>query len=233
MEFNVYVPSYQRYDDKVRMYDHLQYCTYVVRKSEEYFYRNAGIDRLWVVDDKKIDNIHKVHQYILDHAPEEVFAIVDDDGKFEWRNIETKEMTCEEASTQLEIIAQLMVDLDIGFGCTDAIPAPYYYDQEFKFKGMCGGCKWFNMRKFKAKVDSECYYNFDLDLELQELLTNRVILKPIFFIDIGGQDTNKGGSNTDKNKEKRISGMNHTKNKWGRYFDYNLKNNKAKIKVER
>ncbi len=35
LTFNVYVPSYQRYGDKVRIYDHLEYCTYVVRKSEE------------------------------------------------------------------------------------------------------------------------------------------------------------------------------------------------------
>lgn len=231
--FNVYVPSYKRYNDKLRMYDHLEYCTYVVRKSEEEAYRKAGIENLWVIEDELIDNIHKVHQYIIDHSPEDVICIVDDDGKMMYRHIDTLDMTKEEASAEIERVAQMMVDLDIGFGCTDSNPRPFYYDAEFKFKGMCGGCKWFNKAVFKAKVDPNCNYNFDLDLELQELLVNRVVLKPVYFIDVGGQDTNAGGSNTDKNQTKRLEGINYTRNKWGKYFDYDFKSNKAKIRVSR
>lgn len=231
--FNVYVPSYNRYDDKVRMYDHLEYCTYVVRASEAELYKAAGIDNLWVVEDKLIDNIHKVHQYIIDESPEDVICIIDDDGKLMYRNIDTRDMTQEEASAELERIGQLIVDLKLGYACTDAVPAPFYYTQEFMFKGMCGGCKWINKEKFKAKVDAKCQYNFDLDLELQELLHNRAILRPIYFVDVGGQDTNKGGSNTDKNMQKRMDGINYTKLKWGKYFDYNFSNNKAKINVKR
>ena len=231
--FNVYVPSYKRYDDKVRMYDHLEYCTYVVRASEAELYRAAGIETLWVVEDELIDNIHKVHQYIIDESPEDVICIIDDDGKLMYRNIDTRDMTQEEASMELERIAQLIVDLKLGYACTDAVPAPFYYTQEFMFKGMCGGCKWINKERFKAKVDAKCQYNFDLDLELQELLHNRAILRPIYFVDVGGQDTNKGGSNTDKNMQKRMDGINYTKLKWGKYFDYNFSNNKAKINVKR
>lgn len=233
MEFNVYVPSYQRYDDKERVYDHLEYCTYVVRKSEAELYRANGIEKLWVVEDEKIDSMHKVFQHIIDESPEEVIAIVDDDGRFIYRNVETRDMTPEEASMELERTAVMLVDLNIGYACTDAVPAPFYYDSEFKFKGMSGGCKWINKKKFVAKMDEESNYNFDLDWELQELLVNRVILKPIYFIDVGGQDTNKGGSNVDKNKAKRMAGIEHMKAKWGKYFGYNLKNNKAKINVSR
>ena len=231
--FGVYVPSYNRYNDKERMYDHLEYCTYVVRQSEAEKYRQAGIEHLWVIEDALIDNIHKVHQYIIDESPEDVICIIDDDGKLMYRHVETYEMTREEASAELERVGQLIMDLDLGYACTDAVPAPFYYTQEFMFKGMCGGCKWVNKAKFKAKVDSKCQYNFDLDLELQELLHNRAILRPIYFIDVGGQDTNPGGSNTDKNSQKRMEGIQYTKLKWGKYFDYNLKNNKAKINVKR
>lgn len=231
--FNVYVPSYARYNDTLRIYDHLEYCTYVVRASEAEFYRQAGIEFLWVVEDELIDNIHKVHQYIIDNSPEEVICIIDDDGKLIYRNIDTSDMTREEATSELERTAQMMVDLRIGYGCTDAVPAPFYYDAEFKFHGMCGGCKWVNKKVFKAKVDANCAYNFDLDLELQELLRNRVIFKPIYFIDIGGQDTNSGGSNVDKNKQKRMAGIMYTKGKWGKYFDYNFDSNKARIRVQR
>ena len=81
LTFNVYVPSYQRYGDKVRIYDHLEYCTYVVRKSEEAKYRAAGIERIWSIEDSLIDSMHKVFQYIIDESPEDVICIVDDDGK--------------------------------------------------------------------------------------------------------------------------------------------------------
>lgn len=231
--FNVYVPSYQRYNDKVRIYDHLEYCTYVVRKSEAEHYRASGIERLWVIEDALIDNMHKVFQYIIDNSPEEIICIVDDDGKFMYRNIETYDMTAEQASMELERFAQLMVDLKIGYGCTDANPAPFYYDQEFKFKGMSGGCKWFNKAILKARIDPNTNYNFDLDMELQELLLNRVIFKPVYFIDVGGMDTNAGGSNTDKNQQKRIAGIQYTKSKWGKHFGYNFENNKARINVNR
>lgn len=233
ISFNVYVPSYKRYDDKLRIYDYLEYCTYVVRKSEEELYRQFGIDNLWVVDDCHIDNIHKVHDYIIKNSPEDVICIIDDDGKMIYRMEDTRDMTKEEASLELERIGQMLSDLKLGFACTEANPAPFYYTGEFAFKGMCGGCKWINKSCFKAKIDDKCMYNFDLDLELQELLTNRIVLKPLYFVDIGGQDTNKGGSNEDKNKEKRMSGIMHTKNKWGRYFDYNFTNNKARINVKR
>lgn len=233
LSFNVYVPSYKRFNDKVRIYDHLEYCTYVVRKSEAELYRNAGIESLWVIEDALIDNIHKVHQYIIDESPEDVICIIDDDGKMIYRNIVTRDMTKEEASMELERIAQLIADLNLGYACTDAVPAPFYYTQEFMFKGMCGGCKWVNKKCFKAKVDPKCQYNFDLDLELQELLLNRAILRPIYFVDVGGQDTNEGGSNVDKNSTKRMDGITYTKTKWGSYFDYDFKSNKARIKVKR
>ena len=150
--FGVYVPSYNRYNDKERMYDHLEYCTYVVRQSEAEKYRQAGIEHLWVIEDALIDNIHKVHQYIIDESPEDVICIIDDDGKLMYRHVETYEMTREEASAELERVGQLIMDLDLGYACTDAVPAPFYYTQEFMFKGMCGGCKWVNKAKFKAKV---------------------------------------------------------------------------------
>lgn len=233
LTFGVYVPSYKRYADKVRMYDHLEYCTYVVRKSEEELYRNHGITDLWVVEDSLIDNIHKVHQYIIDNSPEDIICIIDDDGRMMYRNITNEYMTNEQASIELERIAQIIADLKIGYACTDANPAPFYYTQEFMFKGMCGGCKWINKSVFKAKIDPDCMYNFDLDLELQELLVNRVIFRPIYFIDVGGQDTNEGGSNVDKSRAKMKQGVFYTKSKWGKYFDYNFDNNKAKINVKR
>ena len=233
ISYQVYVPSYQRYDDTLRMIDHIEDCIYVVRESEAELYKQYGIEKIWSIQDDLIDNIHKVHDYIIKNSPEDFIVIVDDDGKFIYRTDTNRDMTPEEASAELERIAQMMVDLRIGLGLTDAIPASYYYDAEFKFKGMSGGCKWIYKKYFTAKVDPKAMYNFDLDLELQQLMDNRVVLKPNYFIDIGGMDTNKGGSNTDKTKEKRMAGIEYMKLKWGQYFDYNYNSNKAKINVKR
>lgn len=231
--FGVYVPSYNRYNDKVRIYDHLLYCTYVVRESEAQAYRDSGIENLLVVEDRKIDNMHKVFQYIIDETPEDIVCIIDDDGKMIYRTDVTRDMTPEEGTNELERVAIMMNDLGLGYACTDAVPAPFYYQQEFLFKGMSGGCKWINKEKFVAKMDLKTQYNFDLDWELQELLVNRIIFKPAYFIDVGGQDTNAGGSNVDKNNAKRIAGIEYTKAKWGKYFKYNYDNNKANINVQR
>ena len=97
LHLGVYVPSYQRYDDKERIYDHLEYCTYVVRKSEEELYRKNGIENIWAIEDELIDSMHKVFQYIIDNAPEDIVVIIDDDGKMIYRNVATYDMTKEEA----------------------------------------------------------------------------------------------------------------------------------------
>ena len=49
LHLGVYVPSYQRYDDKERIYDHLEYCTYVVRKSEEQLYRKNVFNTIFPI----------------------------------------------------------------------------------------------------------------------------------------------------------------------------------------
>ena len=50
----IYVPSYRR-SSKILTYHLLEYCTYMVRKSEEQAYREAGVENIWAVDDELID----------------------------------------------------------------------------------------------------------------------------------------------------------------------------------
>ena len=78
MEFNVYVPSYRR-SDAIKTGKCLEYCTYVVRKSEEEAYRKAGIENLIAVEDEKINSCAKVYSWIYFNAKEDVFCILDDD----------------------------------------------------------------------------------------------------------------------------------------------------------
>ena len=125
-----------------------------------------------------------------------------------------------------------MADLKIGFGATDATIRPWNYDCEFSFKGCAGAVRWVNRPVFKAKCHKELEYNYDLDLVLQELLVNRVILKPKYFCSKGLTDTNEGGA-SGKKRGDQIASINLMKAKWGKYFSYNVKTNVPHINVKR
>lgn len=56
-------------------------------------------------------------------------------------------------------------------------------------------------------------YNYDLDLVLQELLVNRVILKPKYFCSKGLTDTNAGGA-SEKRRGDQIASIDLMKQKW-------------------
>ena len=65
----IYVQSYNRYD-KILTQDLFEECTYVVRKSEEKFYKEAGVKKIWAVDDELINSAIKTYWYIVDNALE-------------------------------------------------------------------------------------------------------------------------------------------------------------------
>ncbi len=50
--FNIYVPSYGR-AAVTNTFKLLEYCTYVVRKSQEEEYRARGIESVWAVEDTR------------------------------------------------------------------------------------------------------------------------------------------------------------------------------------
>jgi hypothetical protein len=85
---------------------------------------------------------------------------------------------------------------------------------------------------FKAKLDEDVKYNYDIDIILQELLCNRITLKPKYFVSKGETDRNEGG-NSSKKRADQIACIELMKKKWGKYFDYNIKHNKPRICVKR
>ena len=221
--FGIYIPSYKR-ANTCTAHRFLQYGTYIVRASEEAEYREALRDvedhiKVWAVEDELICGLTEVNQWLIDNAPEDVIAILDDDiHHFYYRMYETVSLEAPEVVTaELERIGQLMSDLKIGFGATDATIRPWNYDCEFSFK---------------AKCHKELEYNYDLDLVLQELLVNRVILKPKYFCSKGLTDTNEGGA-SGKKRGDQVASINLMKSKWGKYFSYNMKTNVPHINVKR
>ena len=236
--FNIYIPSYKR-AKTCTAHKFLEYGTYVVRKSEEAAYAEALKDcldhiKILAVEDKLICGLTEVNQWLIDNAPEDCIAILDDDiHRFLYRMIDSEDIKDPEVVTsELERIGQLMLDLDIGFGATDATIRPWNYDAEFGFKGCAGAVRWVNRRAFKSKCVKELEYNYDLDLVLQELLYNRVILKPKYLCSKGLTDTNEGGASA-KSRQDQIASIHLMQQKWGKYFDYNFKNNTPRINVKR
>lgn len=238
LSFNIYIPSYKRAKTCVAHLK-LEYGTYVVRKSEEAEYREALKDyldrfKIWAVEDEKICGLVEVNQFLIDEAPENLIAVLDDDIEhFFYRTIESEDIQDPAIITaELERVAQLMYDLDIGFAAVDATSRPWNYLSEFEFKGTAGSTRWVNRKCFKAKLNKDVEYNYDLDVVLQELLLNRVILKPKYLCSKGQTDTNEGGASAKKRRD-QIASIELMKTKWGKYFEYDLKKNVPRIMVPR
>ena len=179
--FGIYIPSYKR---AKTCYAHkfLEYGTYIVRESEYEEYCEALADfsdhiKVQAVEDHLICGLTEVNQWLIDNAPEDVIAILDDDiHHFYYRMFETTSITDPALITsELERVGQIMADLGIGFGATDATIRPWNYDCEFAFKGCAGAVRWINRRTFKGKCEKDLEYNYDLDLVLQELLVNTMV----------------------------------------------------------
>lgn len=226
--------------------DCFEYCTYVVRESEAEAYREAGVDDMLVIpqDAKlhcgtKIWNFMTTLWWIIENTPEDVIFIADDDiDHFVYRLDDNTNITVDNfdnpkrvTTEEIERIAQLLVDLNLGFACDNPQPALYVYDREISFKGMPGGIRWINKRALKAKFDPKDWATSDVDMMLQELMMNRIILLPKYFHSASIKDKNKGGTTVDSllNLKFRLA----MKNKWGKYYDFDYKRNIARINVKR
>ena len=232
--FNVYVISYHR-SDAIQTEHFLEYCTYVVRKSEEQKYKDAGVRSVWGIEDGLIDSVAKVMNYLVQNAPEDVIAIIDDDVNAvcyrleSIEKIEDGEVVCRE----LERMGQLMYDLGIGYLACPSDSNVKYYDRPFKFVGVNGGMKMFNRKVVKAQFDTSLKFLTDIDFQMQELLKNRIIMIPNYFCWQCGIDTNKGGNNANKslhdfNVENEFMGQ-----KWGKYYQPADGSSAGKIRVKR
>ena len=235
--FQIYIPSYKRAKTCTA---HLlvEYGIYIVRESEYEEYKEALKDfpniGVQAVEDSQICGLTEVNQWLIDNAPEDIIAVLDDDiHHFYYRMFDTVTIKDPETITaELERVAQAIWDLGIGFGATDATIRPWNYDAEFSFKGCTGAVRWVNRKTFKSKCNKELEYNYDIDLVLQELLTNRVILKPKYFCSKGLTDTNEGGASGKKRGDQETC-INLMKAKWGKYFSYNMKTNVPHVNVKR
>ena len=159
-KFGIYIPSYKR-ATTISTHKLLEYYKVVVRKSEETEYLKViPKENLIAVPDEEINNIVKVVNWIVDNSEEDVIAMIDDDmNDLIYRLDFNEKITDPEVITsELERIAQLMVDLDIGYGAVDASIAPWNYAQEFTFAGTSGGLRWFNKKVYKARFDEKIGY---------------------------------------------------------------------------
>jgi len=230
----IYIPSYKRYDTIVT-HTLLEYYKVVVRESEyELYAQTIPRENLIAVEDEKINSVSKVWNWVIENAEEDIICTLGDVmADVIYRLDKNERVTNPEIVTsEIERIAQLMVDLDIGYGCVDATIAPWNYNSEFAFAGTSGGICWINRKVYKSKFSDEIGYCCDTDVVFQELLKNRIVLKPKYFCSHGGTDTNKGG-NSKKSRASMIASFERMKIKWGKYFDYDLRSNKIYIRVPR
>lgn len=229
--------SYKR-SNKIMTKHLFEYCTYVVREEEEAAYRAAGVDDLITIPKGEAWNFMSTLYWIINHTPEDVIFIADDDiQKFVYRTdyttaLENPDKTpdVERITSEVERIAQLLYDLDLGLAFDQPTLAPYAYDREFQFKGMPGHIRWINKKKLKATYKRGELTPSDVDMALQELLYNRIILQPKYLCVQAFMDTNDG-ANFDRRAFLEFTEA--MRNKWGKYYEYNKKRNIGQIRVKR
>lgn len=245
ISFNIYVMSYRR-AYKIMTKDLVDYCTYVVREEEADAYRNAGVNNLLVIPTGattstgcRIFNWVTTFFWIIENTPEDVICVLDDDIKnFFYRtdrlvNISKDVPNPKDIVTsEIERIAQLLVDLNLGFACDNPSMALYSYTSEFEFKCTPAGIRWINKGAFKAVCRPEDDAASDVDIIMQELLRNRIILNPRYFCGENLMYNNKGGSD-EISMEANNQYILAMKNKWGKYFKFDHKRNIVKINVKR
>lgn len=235
--FNIYVMSYRR-PNAIISKKLFEYCTYVVREEEAEAYRASGVEDVLVIPHGAVFSFMSTLYWIIENTPEDVIFIADDDiEKFVYRMNDTRYLELKDGSpdketitSEVERIAQLMYDLGVGYAFDQPTMAPYGYDQEIKFVGMPGHIRWINKKALKAKYDRKDPAASDVDMMLQELLHNRIIIQPRYLVVKAGMDTNEGATRQRAGHLALIEAM---KNKWGRYYGYNLKRNIARINVKR
>ncbi len=230
--FNIYVMSYKR-PHKIMTQSIFEYCTYVVREEEAEAYKESGVKNILAIpEEAEVFDFMSTLYWIIDNTPEDVIFIADDDIKSmiyridDSSNIKSPEI----ATSEVERIAQLVVDLEIGFATDNPHKALYGYDREFAFKGMPGHIRWINKEHFKAKYNKEDEARSDIDLMYQELLTNRITICPKYFLSNAMMDKNEGILEDRQEHVKMVYAM---KNKWGKYYNYDFKKNIASIDIKR
>ena len=177
-----------------------EYCTYVVREKEVDAYRHAGIDDMLIIPEGEAWSFMSTLYWLLQHAPEDVIFVADDDiEKFVYRLDTTTYLEMKDGSpdkekitSEVERIAQLIYDLNIGFAFDQSTIAPYAYTSEFSFVGMPGHMRWINRKALKAVYDRNDPAASDVDMMMQELLKNRIILRPKYLCVKAGMDLNAG-----------------------------------------
>lgn len=232
MNFNIYVPSYHRWEE-TEVFKRLEYCTYVVRESEYEKYKRVGIESVLPVKDDKINSFVKVHTWLIENTPEDIICVLDDDiSRWYYRLSRKQELKDPVVITmELERLAQILYDLRLGLLGTPITAIPYYHE-EYKLSGVIGPIRIYNKKFLKAKYEEMPFYT-DTDFVLQELMHNRIVLKPEYFCTDAALERNNGGMNTRRHKRNQNEAFRAMKEKWGKYVHYNPKTNVTKITVKR
>lgn len=86
----------------------------------------------------------KVFAWIWRNAPEDVFAVIDDDiEKFMYRLDDLKDITDPvQVTSKIERLAQMLVDLNLGYLASPLDSNVKFYDRPFKFVGMSTPGNW-------------------------------------------------------------------------------------------
>lgn len=232
--FQVYIISASRYSrGPITAKNFLDY-KHVVRKSQEQSYIDNGFENVIAFEDNLINSYAKVFNYLVEHAPEDVIAIVDDDTEFyRYRTDTTRKIESPElVQGEFERLAQIIYDLDIGLAFCPPTATPYNYTSEFSWLGIPGAWKIVNRNCIKAKMDTSISRQ-DIDYVLQEVMMNRICLDAKYITTKGFDDAESLTSGNFYLKSDVDHSIETLELRWGKYFQFDRKKNIPKLFVDR
>ena len=233
--FGIYIISYGRWERGIITGKNFVNYRYVVRKSQEQQYRDHGFGDVWAIEDSEINSYGKVFNYLVDNAPEDVIAIVDDDiDHFAYRfekltDIEDPEIV----ESEFTRLAQILYDLKLGLCTGTPNQNIYTFNGEFTWTGIPGAWKIINRKCLKARMDPSIGRNMDIDFVMQENLFNRVILHERYLATINYTDALTNTTGTIVSRKDIDVGLEKMQLKWGKYFFYNEKRKFPVVRIKR
>ena len=172
---------------------------------------------------------------LIENSPEDVIVVIDDDCTgFTYRLDDLEKINDPVViSMEIERLAQLVYDLNIGYLASPSSSRLLYYKEPFEFTGVTGALKVYNRSVLKARYRKDLIFVADMDFELTELLHNRIMLIPAYLPIQHDLDTNSGGNSDRKTSKLEVAENEMLSNKWGKYYQPAELGKAGRIRVKR
>lgn len=247
MKISVNVPSYKR-PEKITTVEYLPYARIWVDESEVDEYRKNYPNATIIACPEGVQgNLCRVLNYILDEEFKrgmDVVLILDDDisaiRRYDYDpdtrfGYEPHVLTPDEVMVFLEKYSIIAQDLGAKFWGVNCYfdPMAYRHNTPFSTRSYIGGPFRCHLKGSRCRYDERLFFKDDYDMTLQQLNTERVVLRVNAYHYICKQSENVGGLAAYRNRDREREQTELLQRKWGSKivkFDESNKGHTDKVK---